>query len=436
MTGRSSTGSALLALLLLSGCSGGGSYPDRPILLVCPWAAGGGSDRVARQIGALLEQELKVQVNVVNKTGGEGVTGHSEGARAAADGYTLTLLTVEINMLHWRGLTRMTWKDFEPVMLLNRDPAAILVRTEAPWATLKDLEAEVRRGGRPLRAAGTAAGAIWHLALGGWLDRIGLPPSAIPWVSIPGAAPSLQELIAGGVDLVCCSLPEARTLITSGKVRPLGVMSPRRLDAFPDVPTFREQGVDWSMDGWRGIGVPRGTPRKVVDVLVGALEKVAADPRYLQAMATAGHGATAEGPSAFAGTLREFDARLGAFLTRPEFRTMTAGPVGPMAFPGGLALVLAGALAVLGLTGGLKSDGSAWQTSRLLEGVAWVLLWMALLAPLGFAATSSILLFGLMLRLGVRAVPAFTASFVLVGAVYVFFGHVLRVPLPRGLLAF
>lgn len=426
----------MLLLCPLAACSPEQNFPSRPILLVCPWAAGGGTDRVARQVGALLEQELKVQVNVVNKTGGEGVTGHSEGALAKPDGYTLTLMTVEINMLHWRGLTRLSWKDFEPVMLLNRDPAAIFVRSDAPWATLKDLEAAVRKGDRPLRAAGTAAGGIWHLALGGWLDRLGLPPAAIPWISIPGSAPSLQELIAGGIDLVCCSLPEARALLAGGKVRCLGVMSPERLDAFPTVPTLREQGVDWSMGAWRGIGLPRGTPKAVVDRLSRAFEQVATNDAFLKAMATAGHGTAAEPPDVFRTSLQAVDAQMGAFLTRPEFRTMTAGRIPPMAFPGALAAVLAAGLLLLGLSGGLKSETPAWQASRLLEGIAWVVLWMLLSGPLGFGATSSLLLFALMLRQGVRAVTAFTVSVFLVGLVYVAFAYVLRVPLPRGPLGF
>lgn len=391
---------------------------------------------MARQIGALLEHELQVQVNVVNKTGGEGVTGHSEGALAAPDGYTLTLMTVEINMLHWRGLTRLSWKDFEPVVLLNRDPAAVFVRSDAPWTTLTDLEAAVRKGDRPLRAAGTAAGGIWHLALGGWLDRLGLPPAAIPWISIPGSAPSLQELIAGGIDLVCCSLPEARALMAGGKVRCLGVMSPERLDAFPTVPTLREQGVDWSMGAWRGIGAPRGTPKAVVDRLARALEKVATDEAFLKAMATAGHGTAAEPPDDFRKSLQAVDVQMGAFLTRPEFRTMAAGRVPRMAFPAALASVLAAGLAFLAFTGGLKREKAAWRRSRLLEGVAWVGLWMLLVGPLGFGPTSSLLLFALMLRQGVRAVPAFTVAALLVGLVYVAFAYGLRVPLPRGPLGF
>jgi tripartite-type tricarboxylate transporter receptor subunit TctC len=251
MTARSWTGSALLALLL-AGCSGGDAYPNRPILLVCPWAANGGSDRVARQVAMLLERDLKVNVNVKNATGGEGVTGHGEGAGAKPDGYTLTLMTVEINMLRWRGRTKLSYKDFEPAVLLNRDPAGLFVRLDAPWRSLKELEADIRRAPGTLRASGTALGAIWHLALAGWLAEAGLKPADAIWVASQGSTPALRDLLAKGVEMVCCSLPEAKTLMLAGELRCLGVMSDARQPLFPDVPTFAEQGVAWTMEGWRG----------------------------------------------------------------------------------------------------------------------------------------------------------------------------------------
>jgi hypothetical protein len=102
-------------------------------------------------MAALLEAEIGVRVNVVNATGGQGVTGHSRGARARPDGYTLTMMTVELNMLHWRGLTTVTPGSFAPLVLFNRDPAAVFVRADAPWRTLAELERFVRSLARPAR---------------------------------------------------------------------------------------------------------------------------------------------------------------------------------------------------------------------------------------------------------------------------------------------
>ncbi len=101
---------AVIAILLVAGCGATETYPSRPITLVCPWAAGGGTDRVSRRMAVYLEQELGVPVNVINATGGKGVTGHRRGLRARPDGYTITMITLELNTMHWSGLTRLTYE--------------------------------------------------------------------------------------------------------------------------------------------------------------------------------------------------------------------------------------------------------------------------------------------------------------------------------------
>ncbi|HKJ68241.1 MAG TPA: tripartite tricarboxylate transporter substrate-binding protein, partial [bacterium] len=190
-----------LVSLLMIGCAGEEQYPSRPITLICPWSAGGGSDRVARQLGSQLERQLGVPVNVINATGGAGVTGHTRGAIAHPDGYTVTLVTAELNMLHWRGLTNITYRDFRPIMQVNRDYAAIFVREDSEWQTLEELEESIRNNPGKLKASGTAFGGIWHVALAGWLLESDLQPNDVIWISINGSAPSLQELIAGGVEM-------------------------------------------------------------------------------------------------------------------------------------------------------------------------------------------------------------------------------------------
>src|ERR1700754_1790164 len=109
------------------------AFPERPITLIVPWAAGGGTDAVARQIAHMLERDLKQPVNVVNRTGGSGVVGHQAIATAAPDGYTFGLITLEINMMHWAGLTDLTFEKFTPLGLVNQDFAAIHVKADAPY---------------------------------------------------------------------------------------------------------------------------------------------------------------------------------------------------------------------------------------------------------------------------------------------------------------
>src|SRR4029078_8657956 len=115
------------------------AYPERPITLIVPWGAGGGTDATARIIGTLLEKDLGQPVNVVNRTGGSGVVGHQAISSAAPDGYTIGLITVEIGMMHWQGLTELSGTSYTPIGLVNLDPAGLQVRADAPYKTVKDL---------------------------------------------------------------------------------------------------------------------------------------------------------------------------------------------------------------------------------------------------------------------------------------------------------
>ena len=123
------------------------------------------------------------------------------------------------------------------------------------------------------KGSGTGQGGIWHLALAGMLNKAGIKPDAAPWVPSAGAAPGLQELASGGVDIVTCSVVEAAALIAAGKVRSLAVMDDSRVGAFKDVPTLKESaGVDWKLSAWRGVAGPKGLPKEVSDKLTVALE--------------------------------------------------------------------------------------------------------------------------------------------------------------------
>jgi len=437
---------AILACVIGAGCTTRGEYPNQPILLVCPWAAGGGSDRVAREIAALLEQDLAVPINVVIVTGGDGVTGHSRGALARPDGYTLTLITVEIATLHWRGMTSIGPEDFAPVGLVNEDAAAIFVRADAQWRTLADLERAVREQRGRLRASGTATAGIWHLALAGWLSAVGLKPTDIIWVSIAGAAPSLQELLAGGVDVVSCSLAEAQALLSAGRIRSLGVMAESRVSQFPDVPTLKEIGVNWSLGTIRGIAVPKDTPAARVAALASALKRVVESDAYRTTLQRSGFTPSYQEPAQFALTLSETDARLGSLLRSVAFHGLGTSRFGPMFFPGlligALALVSVALLVFHPRRGVVASSEEAAVTAppargagwRFLEVLIWIGLYITLTETFGFVLTASVLLLAYLVRLGTRPSVAAPIALLLVPAMYHVFAVILRVPLPRGLL--
>jgi tripartite-type tricarboxylate transporter receptor subunit TctC len=204
------------------------AFPERPITLIVPWAAGGGTDSVARQVAMMLERDFKQPVNVVNRTGGSGVVGHTAIATAAPDGYTFGLITLEINLMHWVGLTDLTWEGFTLIALVNQDLAALFVKSDSPHKTAKDLFAHIKANPGKVVASGTGQGGSWHVALAGLMELEGLSPNSIRWVPSTGAATALTDLAAGGVEFVSASMPEAEALIKAGRIRPLVFMSPKR----------------------------------------------------------------------------------------------------------------------------------------------------------------------------------------------------------------
>jgi tripartite-type tricarboxylate transporter receptor subunit TctC len=308
-------GLAAVMLALVAGGPLRAEYPDRPITIIVPWGAGGGTDATGRILASLLEQELGVPVSVVNRTGGSGVVGHSAIATAAPDGYTLGVVTVEIGMMHWQGLTELTYEDYTPLALYNADPAGLQVRADSEWQTAQDVLDAVKAEPGAYKSSGTGQGGIWHLALAGMLQEAGIAPDAAPWVPSQGAAPGLQDLVAGGVDIVTCSVPEAQALLEAGRVKSLAVMSEERNPTFPDVPTLKEAtGLDWTVAAWRGIAGPAGMPQEVADKLVPLLQEIWEGQEFRDFMAQRGFGLVWGGPEEFRDYMAESNESLGSVM--------------------------------------------------------------------------------------------------------------------------
>jgi tripartite-type tricarboxylate transporter receptor subunit TctC len=303
------------AALAFTPLSSAQNYPSRPIQLIVPWGAGGGTDATARIIGSLMEKELGQPINVVNRTGGSGVVGHQAIASSPADGYTLGLITVEIAMMHWAGLTQLKPTDFTPIALVNSDPAGVNVRADAPYKSVKDVLAAVKANPGKFKASGTGQGGIWHLALAGMLKDQGLDPASVPWVPSQGAAPGLQDMVAGGVELVTCSIPEARALIDAGKVKALAIMDAHPPALYPNLPTLKkETGSNWEIAAWRVIAAPKGLPADVQNRLVTALKKVHDSKEFREFMAKQGYGVLWAGPQDTVKFMAKADADLGSVM--------------------------------------------------------------------------------------------------------------------------
>ncbi len=295
------------------------AYPGKGITINVPWGAGGGTDRTARALAAVVEKDLKQPMGVVNRTGGGGVVGHTATATADPDGYTLGMITIEVTMMNWLGTTSLTYKDYKPIALLINNRAGITVRADAPWKDYKELMEYVKANPGKLKASGTAAGGVWDLARVGWLMAAGLSPDAVKWVPSAGAAPALAELAAGGVDICTCSPAESLPMVQAGKARILAVMADKRWDALPDVPTLKELGHDFAIGGWAGIAAPARTPDHIIDILDKAVEKAVKSPEFTDFIKTSGFWLDYKGSKDFVKFLEEQQETNGKLLKAGGF---------------------------------------------------------------------------------------------------------------------
>mgnify|MGYP003793397301 CR=1 FL=1 len=325
-------GAAAVALVAV-GCSGGSTeagadddavqacndinpdYPSGPMEMIVPWAAGGGTDGVARLIGDQLSNQIGTNVNVVNRTGGSGVVGHQAMVDADPDGQTIGLVTVEIGMMHHQGLTEINGEDLTAISQMNEDGAGITVAADAEWETAEELLTYIEENPGEVTASGTGQGGIWHLALLGMLIDNDIPLDAVNFVPSDGAAPALQELVAGGIDMTTNALGESKTMLDSDRAKALGVMGTERDPAFPDVETLQEQlGSDYSMSVWRGIAGPLDMDPTVVEELECHLGLIAETDEFNDFMTDSGLGVKYAGAEDFQTLMREDDESKGEVM--------------------------------------------------------------------------------------------------------------------------
>jgi tripartite-type tricarboxylate transporter receptor subunit TctC len=193
------------------------------------------------------------------------------------------------------------------VVQLNFDAAGVVTRRDSPWNNLSDMLDHVRANPGAAKISGTATGGVWDLARAGLLLEAGLPVDAMLWVPAQGSAPAIVELLGGHIDAVCCSVAEAAQQLEAGELKLLGVMGAERHENFPDVSTATEQGYDWEMGAWRGLMVPAGTPRPIVDRLYEAGRQIAESEAFQEFMQKNGFSIKVRGPDEFAAYLGSND---------------------------------------------------------------------------------------------------------------------------------
>lgn len=296
---------AVVALALGTGAAFA-EYPERPITLIVPWSAGGGTDATGRIIAAALEEKLGQPVNVVNRTGGGGIVGHTAIKEADPDGYTLGIVTTEVSMYEPVGSADISYDDYSLIGLYNADPSAIFVRAESPFATVEDLAAALKEDPSAVQASGANFGGLNHLSWVSLIDGIGADAGEAAWIPTDGAAPSLQLLASGAIDAAVSQFPEAKALMDAGEIRALAYLGPERNAAYPDVPTANEAlGIDFAIGGWRGLGAPKGIPDEAREKLLAAMEDIVASDAFRDQMGKLNYGVVWEGGPDFEAYLEQ-----------------------------------------------------------------------------------------------------------------------------------
>lgn len=243
-------------------------YPVKPITMISPFSAGGGTDFIARMLAQSLSEALGQTVVVENKPGANGMIGSDYVAKSAPDGYTLLMGTVGthgINNAVYDNVPYDAVKDFRPITLLGRTPMLVLAHPSVKAANIRELIEEARTSAKPMIFSSAGIGSVGHVA-----GELFAKEANVPLVHAPyrGAAPAAVDLAGGQVPLMFGTPVSTMSYVQAGKVKVLGVTSAQRSTLVPDIPTLNEQGFKgFDVSTWYGLFAPAGTPDEIVNLL-------------------------------------------------------------------------------------------------------------------------------------------------------------------------
>lgn len=254
-------------------------YPTKGITVICPWSAGGGTDAVLRGICKAAEKELGKTITVENKTGGSGAIGHAAIKNAKKDGYTLGMITFELNSLPQQGLIDFTYADYDPLIRVNADAATLTVKADAPYNSVKEFVDYCKKNPGKVSIGNSAPGSVWHIGAGLLADKTGIVVKHVPF---EGAAGAVTALAGGHIQAVSVSLAEVKSQLDAGNVKVIGIMDEKRPASYPNIKTFKEQGYDITYYTWRGLALPKGVDPAIKKILVDAFTKAEKDPEFVK----------------------------------------------------------------------------------------------------------------------------------------------------------
>ncbi|HJZ42382.1 MAG TPA: tripartite tricarboxylate transporter substrate binding protein [Hyphomicrobiaceae bacterium] len=271
---------AAAALLFASvGSPASAQYPDRAIKMIVPWAAGGDTDNIFRPLAQQLQKHIGQTVVVANVTGASGTVGAREAKGSPADGYTIYAMHDYIHLVHYSGLTDISYKDFEPVCLVSATPSVLTASPKTPWKNWQEFLADAKK--RPGEiTVGATLSSTSHIFPATIEKAAGIK---FKYVSYEGLAPRMTAILGGHIDLTDSNLTQ-KGKVDAGQLKFLAIATEQRDPEIPNVPTLKELGYNIIYEVVRGLVVPKGTPAPVRAKLVEACGKSTSEPSFKEAM--------------------------------------------------------------------------------------------------------------------------------------------------------
>jgi tripartite-type tricarboxylate transporter receptor subunit TctC len=290
--------------------AGAQQYPDRPIKMIVPWAAGGDTDNIFRPLAPLLQKHLGQPVVIANVGGASGTVGAREAKNSPADGYTVYAMHDYIHLVHYAGLTDITYKDFEPVCLISATPSVLTASPKTPWKTWKELLDDAKK--RPGEiTVGATLGSTSHIFPASVEKAAGIK---FKYVSYEGLAPRMNAILGGHIDLTDSNLTQ-KGKVEAGQLKFIAIASEKRNPDMPDVPTLKELGMNIVYEVARGLVVPKGTPAPVRAKLADACAKATKEPEFQDSMKKQGTTVAYLDPAQYATFLDKIDGENKTIMT-------------------------------------------------------------------------------------------------------------------------
>jgi tripartite-type tricarboxylate transporter receptor subunit TctC len=307
--------SLLCGLCVASFAHAQAPWPNKPIRMIVPLAAGSAVDNAARIVTQKMGQNMGQNIVIENQPGAAGLIGAGNVAKAAPDGYTLAGFNDSVMTMVPNMNAKMPWdilRDFEPVSLVATVEWGLVVPTDAPEKSAADLIASARKSPGQVNYGSGGNGSPQHIAMALFASQAGLQMKHVPY---KGATQAAMGVAGKEVDAAFQGIATVTSLVKAGKLRLVGVTTPRRLAQFPDVPTVAESGLPgFEFNSWFAIMAPAGTPKAIVNTLAAEVQKALADPEVREKLQSQGLTPRGSSPDELGSATRAQLARYGALI--------------------------------------------------------------------------------------------------------------------------